>query len=56
MKLMGHGTVTVSQGYGIPMERAVSRMEAYNMAGLNEVGTELDTVDIADLAVGSKVV
>jgi integrase len=48
MKLMGHSTVTVSQRYVHPspeaMESAVSRMEAYNRASAQRVGTNLGTV------------
>ncbi|MGA2149726.1 MAG: site-specific integrase [Bryobacteraceae bacterium] len=54
MKLMGHSTVTVSQRYVHPspeaMERAVSRMEAYNTAGVYGVGTNLGTAVGADSA------
>jgi len=45
MKLMGHGTVTVSQRNVHPsperMERAVSRMEACNKADVHGVGTKM---------------
>jgi integrase len=52
MKLMGHSTVTVSQRYVHPspeaMESAVTRMEAYNRAGVRGVGTNLGTVTEVD--------
>jgi integrase len=54
MKLMGHSTVTVSQRYVHPspeaMESAVSRMEAYNRAGVRGVGTNLGTVAQTDFS------
>ena len=52
MKLMGHSSVTVSQRYVHPspetMENAITRMEAYNRAGVRGVGTNLGTVTEAD--------
>jgi integrase len=52
MKLMGHSTVTVSQRYVHPspeaMESAVTRMEAYNRAGVRRVATNSATVAEVD--------
>lgn len=60
MRLMGHSSVTVSQRYvhpsPEPVERAISRMEAYNISEVQGVGTNLGTVDLENLAVKSKVV
>ena len=60
MRLMGHSTVLVSQRYVHPspvvMENAISRMEAYNTAIVQGVGTKSDTLDIARMPVGSRAV
>jgi integrase len=60
MKLMGHSTVTVSQRYVHPspeaMERAVSRMEAYNTADVCAVGTKSGTVEMESVVIKSQIV
>lgn len=52
MKLMGHSSVTVSQRYVHPspqaMENVVSRMESWNTARMQRVGTNLGTAAEAD--------
>jgi hypothetical protein len=51
MKLMGHGTVTVSQRRAHPSPEAMSRrMEARNTAWLRGVGAHSGTVAQADSA------
>jgi integrase len=60
MRLMGHSTVTVSQRYVHPspeaMENAVSRMEAWNAARLQGVGTNLGTMAGSDSTNGLQAV
>jgi integrase len=59
MRLMGHSSVTVSQRYVHPspetVEHAVSRMEAYNRAGMQVPATISATIGSTDAVVAGQV-